>query len=757
MLTLSKIKKSYKTGSFLQHALKGVSINFRKNEFVAILGASGSGKTTLLNIIGGLDRYDEGDLIINKKSTKNFKDKDWDAYRNNSIGFVFQSYNLISHISVLENVEMGMTLSGVSLRKRKKKALEVLDKVGLKEHSHKKPNQLSGGQMQRVAIARALANDPEIILADEPTGALDSKTSAQIMKLIKDIAQNKLVIMVTHNSKIADEYANRIIEIKDGEIISDSHSLSLEEKDSNYKLRKTSMSFSTALKLSLNNIFTKKGRTLVTSFASSIGIIGIALILSLSNGFDKQIENFEKNTLASFPIMISKQSMEVDANRFNNVSNIENKYPEFPNTKIINSFSLDELRSVHNNIITKEYINYIEKMDKSYFTGISYTRSTNMNILLKSNDKIKQLNYANLGVSTLPKKAIGDDFMENNYDLLAGSYPKKNNEILLELDSRNRLDSKIIDELEINNLNNYEKLLGLTLKAILNDQYYVKVNEVYLSNDISKIYDNENNIDLKIVGIIRPKKDSVFAEDRGRIGGLYIPDELITDVILKNSKSKIVEEQKKSSVNLLSGQAIDDKDSLLLYLGSKDIPVLINIFPRDFESKEKIINYLDQYNKFKNKENSIIYTDLAATISSLSGSIMNAITIVLVAFSAISLIVSSIMIGIITYISVIERTKEIGILRALGARKKDITRVFNAETFIIGITSGILGVLVTRLLIIPTNIVLYNITELKNVAQMNFVHISLLLIVSITLTLIGGFIPAKMASKKDPVAALRTE
>lgn len=757
MLSLKNIKKSYKTGAFLQHALKGVNIDFRKSEFVAILGASGSGKTTLLNIIGGLDRYDSGDLVINKKSTKKFKDSDWDAYRNNSIGFVFQSYNLISHISVLENVEMGMTLSGISLKKRRKKALEVLDKVGLKEHSHKKPNQLSGGQMQRVAIARALSNNPEIILADEPTGALDSKTSLQIMELIKEISKDKLVIMVTHNSDLASKYANRIVEIKDGEIVNDSRPVSDSDLDGNYKIRKTSMSFLTALNLSLNNIFTKKGRTILTAFASSIGIIGIALILSLSNGFDKQIQNFEMNTLSSFPIMVNQQTMEVDNNRFGRVLEIESQYPEFPNSTNIKSFNRDELRSIHKNVITKEYIEYIEKMDLNKVMGISYSRSTNLNLLIKNDNIISLVSPFELGFISLPIDYKENNFIGNNFELLGGNLPNSNNEILLEIDSRNRLDSRIIEILKLEDLEDYNSIIGYEIKLAFNDIYYNKIGSNYVINKLENIYNNKNNLNLKVVGVIRPKEGSVFASDRGRIGGFHYEDSLISLVISNNKESQIVKDQLVSDLNVITGQPIVDKSSLLISLGYEDVPVMINIYPKDFNAKEYITDYLDNYNEEKSKENKIIYTDLAATISSLSGNIMNAITIVLIAFSAISLVVSSIMIGIITYISVIERTKEIGILRALGARKKDITRVFNAETFIIGLSSGMLGIIITRLLIIPTNIVLYNITDLENVAQMNIVHISLLLFVSILLTLIGGFIPAKIASRKDPVEALRTE
>jgi putative ABC transport system permease protein len=754
MLELKSIKKSYKTGTFIQDALKDVSIKFRKNEFVAVLGQSGSGKTTLLNIVGGLDRYNHGDLIINNKSTKKFKDSEWDSYRNSSIGFVFQSYNLISHISVLDNIEMGMTLSGVSLSKRRKKALEVLKKVDLQDHAHKKPNQLSGGQMQRVAIARALANNPEIILADEPTGALDSKTSVQIMELIKEIAKDKLVIMVTHNSNLANEYANRIVELKDGEIIKDSNPVENNNNDGFYKMRKTSMNFLTALKLSFNNIITKKGRTILTAFASSIGIIGIALILSLSNGFDKQITNFEINTLASFPIMINEQSMNIELGRFND----NNKLEDYPNSSSINPYSIEEERGIHNNIIKADYIEHLNNINPKWIMGISYTRITNLNLLNKLNNNINQIDTMLAGFSSLPKELDKETFLERNYDLLEGSLPTSNNELLLEVDIKNRLDIGILNELGIDSENIvFSDLLGYEFKLVFNDDYYKQVGNIFVPNDTDSLYNESNNRTLKIVGIIRPKEGSVFAGERGRYGAIYYLNSLIDDVININSKSKIVLSQQETDYNVLTGTPLIDKDKALVYLGSKDIPSMINIYPVDFESKQSLLEYLDEYNLNKEKDNQIIYTDLAATISSLSSDIMNAITIVLIAFSAISLVVSSIMIGIITYISVIERTKEIGILRALGARKKDVTRVFNAETFIIGLTSGLMGIVITRLLIIPTNIVLYNITNLENVASMNIMHIIVLLLVSITLTLIGGWIPAKIASKKDPVEALRTE
>lgn len=843
MLELKNISKSYTTGNFTQQALKNINLKFRKNEFVAILGPSGSGKTTLLNIIGGLDRYDDGDLIINGKSTKKFKSRDWDSYRNNCIGFVFQNYNLITHISILENIEMGMTLSGKSAKKRKKKALEVLEKVGLKDHAHKKPNQLSGGQMQRVAIARALANDPDIILADEPTGALDSKTSIQIMDLIKEIAKDKLVIMVTHNSELADNYANRIVKFKDGELISDSNPIKKNEKEERlYQIKKTSMNFITALKLSFNNIITKKGRTLITAFASSIGIIGIALILSLSNGFDIQIDKFETETLSSLPIIISKESVNLTEDTIVSMhedSNNDGAYPEeeFVYTKdsIINTL-------VHENEFTEEYLDYIENIDESKVAGISYTRITALNVLgIVDGKKTVIPTGFSSGQSyffALPKKLNQntDGVVEKNYDLLKGRLPEEKDELVLLVDSKNRIDKNLVPYLGLDqNIEkiSFDDIIGKEFKLILNNDFYKSLGKYYTLNiNFEEMYSNSNAVTLKIVGIMRGKEDNKLIQSSSGIG---YTENLVNYVIESNSNSNIVKLQKEVNYNVLTGELLDleteegleTKDNLLAYLGASTVPYAINIYPKDFESKEFITNYLDNYNdkqielvksiaknylnilidkvnsssdlllkevdssladrvpdevnlsykdgmisgiirinncEFLVEDNAIIsssggviYNDLAATMVNLSGSIMDAITIVLISFSAISLIVSSIMIGIITYISVLERTKEIGILRALGARKKDISRVFNAETFIIGVTSGIIGIVIARLLIIPANIILYDLTELENVARLNPFHALILIIVSVTLTVIGGLIPANLASKKDPVEALRTE
>ena len=762
MLELKNIKKSYKTGEFVQHALKGINLEFRKNEFVAVLGPSGSGKTTLLNIVGGLDRYDSGDLIINGKSTKKFKQKDWDSYRNNCIGFIFQSYNLISHISVLQNVEMGMTLSGLSAKKRHKKALEVLKKVGLKEHAHKKPNQLSGGQMQRVAIARALANNPEIILADEPTGALDSKTSVQIMELIKEIAKDKLVIMVTHNPELANDYANRIVEFKDGELISDSNPVDNTKEKDNYKIKKTSMNYLTALKLSFNNIKTKKGRTLITAFASSIGIIGIALILSLSNGFKLQIDKFEKDTLSQAPIVISKQSMDM-----NSMSNLKEKddLEEYTSEQVIHPEKTIE-NIVHNNKITKEYVNSIKSLDSNLIGGISYQRATNLNLLTKIDGKIKQIDTSGI---TFPMPSTLDNqeatVMKDNYDVIYGNFTTNKEDLTLLVDSKNRVSETILKALGYNKENiNFDEIVGKEFKLVLNDDYYKKIGEFYTINtDLEKLYNNENTITLKISSIIRGKEGSDFAKLSG--SGLMYNNSLVDYVIEKNSKSEIVSTQLEKNYNVLTTELFDKdttegKDAyemMLSYLGADTTPVAIQIYPKDFDSKDEVLKVLDQYNEGKSEEDKIVYMDQAKLITTMSGNIMDAITIVLIAFSAISLIVSSIMIGIITYISVLERTKEIGILRALGARKKDITRVFNAETFIIGLTSGTLGLIIAKLLTFPANHIIESLTKLKNVAKLNPAHAITLLVISILLTVIGGLIPSKVAAKKDPVEALRSE
>lgn len=768
MLEIKNISKSYVTGTFTQKALDNFSLKFRREEFVSILGQSGSGKTTLLNIIGGLDKYDEGDLIINDKSTKSFKEKDWDAYRNNCIGFIFQNYNLITHISILENIEMGMTLSGVGSKEKREKALEALKKVGLEEHAHKKPNQLSGGQMQRVAIARALATDPDIILADEPTGALDSKTSQQIMKLIKEISKDKLVIMVTHNRQLAEEYSTRIVELKDGKLISDSNPIKKVEKEAEtFSIRKTAMSFLTALKLSFNNIKTKKGRTALTALASSIGIIGIALILSLSNGFKIEIDNFEKDSLSEAPIIISQQSMKLDEETILKMQDQHQSAEKYPDSKKV--YVLDDVMEsmTHTNVITKEYIDYIKKIDKKTVSGISYQKSTGLNIINQSKDGYNLVNNTIMGMSTwtlLPSKMNNKDsgVVENNYDILAGKIDESEPGLILQLDSRNQIYSSTLKQLGLSGEEvSFDDILNKELKVIPNDIYYNQHGEYFIPNtDYESLYNNEKSITIKVQAIIRGKKEK---EVLTSTTGIAYTNALVDLVIKNNKDSAIVKAQQDKDYNILTKEPFDEtsfantKETVLGYLGAESVPVAVYIYPNSFESKDSITTYLDKYNDGKEEKDEIRYVDMASMISALSGNIMDAITIVLIAFSSISLVVSSIMIGIITYISVLERTKEIGILRALGARKKDIKRVFNAETFIIGIFSGILGIAIARILIIPTNIIIENASQLSNVAKLNPIHAIILITVSVTLTILGGLIPASMASKKNPVEALRTE
>ena len=775
MLSLKSIKKSYTTGDFTQVALNGINLNFRKNEFVAILGVSGSGKTTCLNVIGGLDHYDSGDLIINGKSTKEFKDVDWDAYRNNSVGFIFQSYNLITHLSISDNVEMGMTLSGVPVHSRRKKALEVLERVGLKEHIHKKPNQLSGGQMQRVAIARALANDPDIILADEPTGALDTITSVQIMDLIKEIAKDKLVIMVTHNPELAHAYADRIVEFKDGEVVTDSNPLSDKEVLSDYILRKTKMSFPTALKLSGTNIKTKKGRTFLTAFASSIGIIGIALILSLSNGFDKQIKNFESGTLSSFPILISQNALQLDAQTMTGQQgNLLGKSEEkgtYPKEKVIYPIEPKAEQVMHPNIFTDEYINYIESLDPTLIAGISYTRALNINLLKKHGDtavlaKTNPMTFTSYPKSLDKKKP---SYLEQNYDVLAGEYPKTMNDIILVVDKKNRIEKPVLDTFGLDYESAslpFDKIIGYELRAILNNDFYKENDDFFTINgnpmDLIDMYNNPRAIKLKVAGILRPKESVKIS----LLPAGFAYSDLLAEFILKDAvDSDIVLKQLISDFNVLTGEPIDGSSNnsmasrpmILSVLGATTTPYIISIYPTGFEAKEKLLGHLDKYNDGKTETDKIIYTDLSGTITEMSRGIMNGITMVLIAFAAISLVVSLIMVGIITYISVLERTREIGVLRALGARKKDITRVFNAETFIIGVCSGTLGIVIARLLVFPINSIIKNVTDLKNVAQLDPLHAFALILLSLALTVLGGTIPAKMAARKDPVEALRAE
>lgn len=766
MLELKNINKSYKTGNFVQHALKNVNLSFRKNEFVAILGPSGSGKTTLLNIIGGLDRYDSGDLIINGKSTKKFKATEWDSYRNNCVGFIFQSYNLISHISVLENVEMALTLSGYKRKNKKEKALEALEKVGLKDHAYKKPNQLSGGQMQRVAIARSLVNDPDIILADEPTGALDSATSVQIMNLIKEIAKDKLVIMVTHNPELAKDYANRIIEFKDGEILSDSNPINSEEENlGKVHIRKTVLSYLSAIHLSFNNIKTKKGRTFLTAFAASIGIIGIALILSLSNGFQLQIDKFEKSTLSQMPITISSQAMQMDESTLEEqMQTNTDKKDKYPNEKVVKPTESVVEKMIHTNNITSDYLNYVDSIDKNLLSGISYLKKTGLNLVTVDKDNnYKKIDMSNsMSYQLFPTRTSEKEtgVVEDNYDVLAGSIDSKEMGLILAIDSKNGVDKSLIESLGFDSTKNisFDDILNKEIKLITNNDYYKQLGANFIpDSNYEKMYNSENSITVKIKAIIRGKEDKEMFTNQAAI---YYTGALVDKIISINKESDIVKKQEELDYNILTGANFDEtttKNDVLAYLGADEIPAVIYLYPKDFKSKDKITSYLDKYNKNKKDEDKITYTDMAKLMSSLSSGIMDAITVVLIAFSSISLVVSSIMIAIITYISVLERTKEIGILRALGARAKDITRVFNAETMLIGLCSGILGLVIAYLLTFPANKIIENLSGLASVAKLNPIHAIILLLISVSLTVLSGFIPAKMASKKDPVIALRTE
>jgi putative ABC transport system permease protein len=787
MLELKDIRKTYHVGGIETKALDGVSVAFRQREIVAILGKSGSGKTTCLNMIGGLDRYDSGDLIIKGKRTADFSEKDWDAYRNNSIGFVFQNYNLIMHLSIVANVELGMTLSGVSATEKRRRTLEVLEQVGLKDHLHKKPNQLSGGQMQRVAIARALANNPEILLCDEPTGSLDTVTSAQIMDLIKDVAHDRLVIMVTHNPEIAEKYADRIIRFQDGKIIADSHPHQERPKPDSFRLKKTSMSFFTALRLSFNNLRTKKGRTFLTAFASSIGIIGIAVILSLSTGFQTQIDIFQRDAMSQFPIIVSQTARTMDKEKIKAVrEEMKDKMMgtgEYVDSDEVYLYDPADLQIAHTNIFTQDYMDYLDKIDPEICGSVSYARIVAMNVVRNVDGTIVPVSVNNVfallsqgvnsaemsstegfGLSSYPKQLKEEEqsYLEKNYDLLEGAYPDAVTDLVLVIDSRNRIDFHTLQNLgvETDGLESmkFTEIVGMEFKIVMNNDFYTKTEYgSYLpGTDYQAMYDAKDSITIQISGVVRPKEGVSMA----LLGfGIAYSDELSEIILESAADSDIVKAQMASDKNVMTMEDMDPatKTSFLSYLGGNSTPFMILVFPDNFEDKDAVTAYLDGYNEGLAIDDQIFYTDLAGTMSELTGGIMDAITIVLIAFAAISLVVSLIMISIITYTSVLERTKEIGILRALGARKKDITRVFDAETTILGVFSGVLGVTIAWLLTIPTNIILYDMTELKNVATLQFTHVVLLVVISTFLTVLGGHIPAKIASRKDPVEALRSE
>lgn len=819
MLELKKIYKEYITGDFKQIALDKVNLNFRKNEFVSILGPSGSGKTTLLNIIGGLDNYTSGDLIINEVSTRYFKDNDWDIYRNHRVGFIFQNYNLIGHQSILSNVELALTLSGVGKSERRKKAILALKKVGLEKHINKNPNQLSGGQMQRVAIARALVNDPDILLADEPTGALDSTTSQQIMKLLKEVAKDKLVIMVTHNPELARAYSTRIIELRDGSIISDSNpyvgkvNTVEDEIIRKNKTKKTHMSFKTALGLSFNNLKTKKGRTILTAFAGSIGIIGIALILSLSNGVNKYIERVEAETLSSYPLTIMEESADLTevmgilaSGKDKEINHDKDKiYSNTIMNKMFNSFvtkvSKNDLKTF------KKYLDNNDEIGK-YVNEIKYSYNIDLNIFNTYNGELVKVNPSNLmsdlGMinsnemsSMYSSFGMGsnDVFVElmdnkenvlSQYDLIYGSYPKKYDEVVLIVNSNNEIsdytlyalglkEQKMLKEMmynvmkgeEVDDTNlefSYEDICNIEFKLMINIDLLTKEGNRYVdrSNDLNYVNSIlDKSVPLKVVGILRGNDDSVSYVSK--TGGVGYTSKLTEYVINNVKNSSIVHEQENNKeVNIFTGSSFELGESYednLRKLGvtSVDNPSSISIYSKDFEAKENVVRIIDEYNKETLEEKKITYTDTIGLLINNVTTIVNIISYVLIAFVSISLVVSSIMIGIITYISVLERTKEIGILRSIGASKKDIARVFNAETFIIGLFAGCMGIIITLILNIPINVIINNLSGISGITKLPLVGSIMLIIISVLLTMLGGLIPSKIASNKEPVLALRTE
>lgn len=860
MLRCENIIKDYPTSEEVVHALKGVSLTFRNSEFVSILGQSGCGKTTFLNIIGGLDHYTSGDLIINGKSTRNYKDKDWDTYRNHKIGFVFQSYNLIPHQSVLSNVELALTLSGVGKEERKKRAIEALTKVGLKDQIYKKPTQLSGGQMQRVAIARAIVNNPDIILADEPTGALDSSTSIQIMEILKEISKDKLVIMVTHNPELAQKYSSRIIRLSDGEVISDSNPYNEFEELNNSQIdKKTNMSFKTALSLSLNNLMTKKARTILVSFAGSIGIIGIALILSLSNGVQSYIDSVESDTMTAYPIQIQSTTMDMTSMMEAMAGKEETSNEQREDNQIYTrSFVNDVLESIasskQNNL--EELKKYIEseqgKELRENTRAIEYSYGLNLNVYNEDTDSgliqvspnglIDKLGMSDMvdlrsqfmaGTSDANEVWLqlpdSNTLKESEFELLEGSWPQNYNEVVIGVDSDNNITdyalyslgllnqdevvdsyNKILqgDSNEIETTKNkksysYEELMNSKFKLVFNCDLFEKVNGIWIDQSDNEDYIKnvvKNAQEVKVVGIIRQKDNTMSS---GMLGGIYYSSKMSDYVIEQCENSQIVKEQKENKdINIFTGNSFKSNEKLdfssltpqqqmqfasmsqeemMAYMQTYndnmnasyesnlkkmgvvnlDSPSQISLYAKDFDSKEALADCIEDYNDLQeengNSNNVISYSDMVGMMISSVSSVVNMISYVLIGFVSISLVVSSIMIGIITYISVLERTKEIGILRSIGASKKDVSRVFNAETFIIGLTSGCMGIIITILLNIPISTIVASKTGVEHIAKLPWQGAIILILISLVLTLIAGLIPSKYASKKDPVEALRTE
>lgn len=868
MLQLKNITKNYLSGDNEVKALKGIDLEFRESEFVSILGQSGCGKTTLLNIIGGLDRYTTGDLIINDKSTKEFKDKDWDTYRNHSIGFVFQNYNLIPHQTVLANVELALTISGVSKEERRKRAIEALEKVGLGDQLNKKPNQMSGGQMQRVAIARALVNDPDILLADEPTGALDSQTSVQVMEILKEISKDKLIIMVTHNPELAEKYSTRIIKLLDGKVTDDSNPYTASKRDldkartKKEKTGKASMKFTTAVRLSLNNLMTKKGRTFLTSFAGSIGIIGIALILSLSHGMQSYINRVEEDTLSSYPITIQEATIDMSSmmeTMMGDGEELEHEEGKIYSRAIVN----DILETVSTKIQTnnleafKTFLEGNETNIKDYINAVQYSYNLDLNIYKQDDEgKVQRVNpsivFDKLGFgnmmeshqenSTMMSGGMmmtetdvwtemldNEELLKSQYDVVAGKWPEKYNEVVLIIDKNNEISDYTLYSLGIKDVNEleesmkkiqngetlestkevesykYEDLLNYKFKVLLNTDYYKKAGDTWqdMSEDTEYMKELVKKAEeISIVGIIRPNEETVASSGSGLIG---YNKELKEYVINKINEAEIVKEQKdKPDINVFTGIAFPKNtdatfdfsqlsneqkiymaslsqeeladlmqtyttnakatyESNLTTLGVVDLnkPSIINIYAKDFDSKEMISNIITDYNNKQTdegkEENVINYTDIVGIMMNSVSTIIDVISYVLIAFVGISLVVSSIMIGIITYISVLERTKEIGILRSIGASKKDVSRVFNAETLIVGLVAGLIGIGVTLLLNIPINLIIKSIVGISGISKLPVVGGVILVAISVGLTMIAGLIPARFAAKRDPVEALRSE
>lgn len=835
MLKLQDIVKEYQSGDTIVHALKGINLEFREHEFVSILGQSGCGKTTMLNIIGGLDRYTSGDLTIDGISTKKYKDKDWDAYRNHKIGFVFQNYNLIPHQTVLSNVELALTLSGVSKTERRRRAIDVLNQVGLGDQINKKPNQMSGGQMQRVAIARALINNPDILLADEPTGALDSETSVQIMEILKDISKDKLIIMVTHNPELATQYSSRIIRLLDGKVIDDSNPFnsfesvsknegkdaeSLTEETNSKKAKgeklKTSMSMLTALSLSLNNLMTKKARTFMTAFAGSIGIIGIALILSLSSGMQNYIDKVEQDTLSSYPLTIEKAT--VDYSIFFTASEKKDDGTIYEPNRI---YSNNMMTSMMDSMLTsisvndlKEFKSFLDNPEngvKELTNDIQYGYDVDMMVYKKETENgIFQVNPSTVmaelygseemgsQISSMMQTDVWTEMLDNDkliasqYDVVTGRMPQNYDEVVIVVNEDNTISEyslyalgildltefkKMFSQMQMgevpeNTLSNeqasfsYDDLLSQSYKLVINTDIYTEENGIWTDRSSDNEYMKnliQNSIELKVVGIIRPNKDAASTSINGTIA---YTNELTKYVIDKINESTIVKQQiANPEINVFTGNAFTDTtyENNLTTLGAADLsnPANINIYARDFESKEKLTDIIEKYNDDMeaagNEDKVIQYTDYVGLMMSSVSDVINAISYVLIAFVAISLVVSSIMIGIITYISVLERTKEIGILRSIGASKRDISHVFNAETLIVGFVAGALGIIITLLLNIPINIIIKSITGISGVASLPVGGAVILVIISMLLTFIAGLIPSRVAAKKDPVIALRSE